>query len=158
MSAPLPRQSKSGANGQMEIESTLLLEPDSSSADSLVSSNDPDDMANEQTWPTEDEMRNGDIQEDAGSLPDATVETTPKVVKRVPKGMSEYQAAWIVDESDDDVDNAEDAGSEVDMKDQEEIEMEEEPVAEQEEEAEMEMWSRKSVTFQDFDMEEETKQ
>lgn len=141
----------------MEIESTLLLEPDTSSADSLVSSNDPDDMANEQTWPTEDEMRNPGA-EHGESLPDALSGTTPKVVKRVPKGTSEYQAAWIVDESDEEGDDVEEEGGDSGVKDPAEIEMEDQAAVEHEEEEEVEMVSRKSVTFQDLDMEEETKQ
>ena len=85
----------------MDIEPAVLAEPDVENADSLVSSNDPDDMANEQTWPTEEEMAGGTHPEDS-SIPDASNGTTPKAVKRVPKGMSSYQATWIVDEEDDD--------------------------------------------------------
>lgn len=141
----------------MEVEPTLLQEADTSSADSLVSSNDPDDMANEQTWPTEEEMRNpGEAHGEA--LPDASSGTTPKVVKRVPKGTSEYQAAWIVDESDEEGDDGQDDGSESGIKDPAEVHMEDSMAAEHEEQVEVEMESRKSVTFEDLDMEEETKQ
>lgn len=50
--------------------------------ESLISENVPDPMDAEQTWPTEEEME----------------ECTVKKVKKIPKGMSEYQAAWIPDE------------------------------------------------------------
>lgn len=43
-------------------------------------------MDAEQTWPTEEE------------LAQAAATRKKKVVKVVPKGMSEYQAAWILDE------------------------------------------------------------
>lgn len=45
-------------------------------------------MDAEQTWPTEEELAEAA----------ATINKKRKVVKRVPKGTSEYQAAWILDE------------------------------------------------------------
>src|SRR6266850_46634 len=86
----------------MAVEPTVLSEPDPEEADSLVSSNDPDDMQNEQTWPTEEEMQDDPSREPAEGtqLPDAAPGTTPRVVRRVPKGTSEYQAAWIIEEDD----------------------------------------------------------
>ncbi|EEB93483.1 hypothetical protein MPER_07850, partial [Moniliophthora perniciosa FA553] len=159
MSAPIPRHSKSGHNADgMEVEPTLLAEPDESSADSLVSTNDPDDMANEQTWPTEEEM-NGEGETMADSaIPEAKQGTTPKAVKRVPKGMSEYQASWIIDDDEDgdeeDGDgDGDENGKEAVMDEDEPEEMEELPVDE-----EMEMDTRKSVAFEDLDNEEEEKQ
>lgn len=141
----------------MEVEPTTLAEPDTSEADSLVSSNDPDDLANEQTWPTEEEMQATSNPADDGALPDAGMGTTPKTVKRIPKGMSEYQAAWIIDEDDED-DEAigKNGGSEGEMEDVEEEEMVDLPI--QAEGEEMESESRKSVAFQDLDNEEEEKQ
>ena len=139
----------------MDVESIVLAEPDPSSADSLVSSNDPDDLANEQTWPTEDEMGGTD---DVGQsvIPDAKMGTTPKAVRRIPKGMSEYQAAWIIDEDEDEDEGGDGGGSEVEMEDVEEEEMQDMPVAE--DDHEMESESRRSVAFQDLDNEEEAKQ
>jgi pre-rRNA-processing protein TSR1 len=139
----------------MDVESIVLAEPDPSSADSLVSSNDPDDLANEQTWPTEDEMGGTD---DVGQsvLPDAKMGTTPKAVRRIPKGMSEYQAAWIIDEDEDEDEGGDGGGSEVEMEDVEEEEMQDMPMAE--DDHEMESESRRSVAFQDLDNEEEAKQ
>lgn len=42
-------------------------------------------MDAEQTWPTEEELAQAAVRK-------------KKVVKVVPKGMSEYQAAWILDD------------------------------------------------------------
>lgn len=153
MSAPLPRHSKTG----MEVEPTILAEPDTVDADSLVSSNDPDDLGNEQTWPTEEEMKNtGAFTQSArdGELPDAVTGTTPKTVRRIPKGMSEYQAAWIIDEDDEDEGEVGEASSEVEMEPMEEEEMVDMPMLEDD----MATESRRSVAFQDLDVEEEEKQ
>ncbi|KAK0071199.1 hypothetical protein PV325_013308, partial [Microctonus aethiopoides] len=66
--------------------------------------NIPDAMDAEQTWPTDEEIAFADA--------DRLRKTT---VKLVPKGTSEYQAAWIVDDNDelsnDDYSDSEDNGS-----------------------------------------------
>ena len=134
----------------MDVEPSTLATPDSD-ADSLVSSNDPDDMANEQTWPTEEEMQgNGAPTSENGQdvMPDANNGTTPKTVRRIPTGMSEYQAAWILDDDEDE------DGSERDAKDgDEEMDEEEEMVDAPIEDDDLE--SRRSVAFQDLDEDEE---
>ncbi|ORZ29688.1 hypothetical protein BCR44DRAFT_1448203 [Catenaria anguillulae PL171] len=79
------------SDNDMDTSSAVLDAPDEN-ADDLVAENEPDDMMNEQTWPTEAEL----------ALANAQVQ---KKTKRVPKGTSSYQAAWIVDsdpESGDD--------------------------------------------------------
>src|SRR6266446_6765393 len=122
----------------MVVEPTVLSEPDPEEADSLVSSNDPDDMENEQTWPTEEEMQNNlpqKLAEDT-QLPDANPGTTPRTIRRVPKGTSEYQAAWIIDGDDEEL---------IEVPDHPEVEMEVED-------------SGKDVAFQDLEEEEENKQ
>jgi pre-rRNA-processing protein TSR1 len=82
----------------MDVE-PVILSTRTDDADSLTSTNAPGDMANEQTWPTEEEMAQGE--RPAGQdVPDAPAGTTPRRIKRVPKGTSEYQAAWIVDDAD----------------------------------------------------------
>ncbi|CAK5265435.1 unnamed protein product, partial [Mycena citricolor] len=146
VTAPVTRPSK------MEVEPALLCEA-GEDADSLVSSNDPDDMANEQTWPTEEEMQGTAGGSAEAPIPDAVSGTTPKAVRRIPKGMSEYQAAWIVDESDgedDENDEADEPGGD-DVEDEEmiEIPIEEEPLQEME---------QGSVAFEDLDNEEEDRQ
>ena len=69
---------------QNEIE--LLARP-ASFKESLVTENEPDGMDAEQTWPTEEEMMEAEKE---------AKEKTKRVIK-VPKGTSEYQAAWIMD-------------------------------------------------------------
>lgn len=149
----------------MEIEPKVLAEPDASDADSLISTNVPDDLENEQTWPTEEEL-NGYRTEACteSAVPDAEKGTTPRRVKRVPKGWSEYQAAWIVDEDDgEEAEEGYDSEVDVDAEEGEDIGMEEDnkSVREMDEEEEMEdleMSSRKNVAFEDLDMEEESRQ
>ncbi|CAG8539077.1 15828_t:CDS:10 [Acaulospora colombiana] len=71
--------------------------------DSLIAENEPNLMENDQTWPTEEEMAGYEHRiRPVEDVPDALPGTTPsKVVKRVPKGTSTYQAAWIVDSESD---------------------------------------------------------
>lgn len=76
----------------------------SEGADDLTAHNVPDLLANEQTWPTEEEM------DEAPAL----VESERVRTKRVPKGTSAYQAAWIVDDEDDDEDEDDDDDDEED--------------------------------------------
>ncbi|KAI0829822.1 ribosome biogenesis protein tsr1 [Trametes gibbosa] len=155
MSTPLPRLSKSGAPAAMDVEPQILAESNEEDADSLVSSNDPDDMANEQTWPTEEEMKGTANGHDPNEIPEANIGTTPKRVRKIPKGMSEYQAAWIIDESDED---GEDDGS-GDAEENGEVEIEEEEMVElQPDDTEMETEGRGSVAFQDLDADEEERQ
>lgn len=141
----------------MAVESSLLAEPTPDDADSLVSSNDPDDMANEQTWPTEEEM-NGHSNGSAfgGDIPDAKIGTTPKAVRRVPKGTSEYQAAWIVDESEDEDEDG-DGVHEDGEAGMEEEEMED-LVEQDDDDTEMETDGRRTVAFEELDAEEEEEQ
>jgi pre-rRNA-processing protein TSR1 len=137
----------------MEVEPTLLAEPDAETADSLVSSNDPDDLGNEQTWPTEEEMQ-GATDDMQSEIPEALIGTTPKSVRRIPKGMSEYQAAWIVDEDEEDGEESREGT--------EESEMEEMQEEEEEEMQDMPMEDTPTevggVRFEDLDIEEEEKQ
>ncbi|KAI0066003.1 ribosome biogenesis protein tsr1 [Artomyces pyxidatus] len=152
LSAPLSRSNKIGSGPGMEVEPTVLAEPDHDSADSLVSSNDPDDMANEQTWPTEEEMQDVSTLEGASGseLPEAGKGTTPKAVRRIPKGMSEYQSAWIIDESgDEDYDGPRETDGDMEVETEEMVDIPDDDV---------ETDSRKNVTFQDLDVEEEARQ
>jgi len=159
MSTPTrhPR-SKTSSDDAIEVEPVVLAEPDAESADSLISTNDPDDLGNEQTWPTEEEMKGVDQGAEGASLPDAKTGTTPKRIRRIPKGMSEYQAAWIVDsdeedDQDDHEDGEGDAGS-IDAGGQGEVAEEEMAMDEL-----TELESKKSVVaFQDLDIGEETQQ
>ncbi|KAL6011895.1 hypothetical protein ACLOJK_002361 [Asimina triloba] len=73
----------------LEVIRSLL--PDASKQEPLVIENIPDPLAGEQTWPTEADMAEAD----------AVNKTKVKKKKILPKGTSEYQAAWIVDDTDD---------------------------------------------------------
>lgn len=95
----------------------------------------------------------------SNAFPDAKKGTTPKTIRKIPRGMSEYQAAWIIDESDDEEGEGEgedNEGSEVEMREEEQGEMVE--IHTRDEDNEMESDSRRSVTFHDMDMEEEDRQ
>jgi len=101
---PCPISSKN----EMEDLSELL--PDESQED-LETENTPDGMDGEQTWPTDEELQQAE-------------ENVSKKVRRVPKGTSEYQAAWILendedndqaDQSDDDEDEGLDDEDDQDM-------------------------------------------
>lgn len=72
----------------------VLERADPGQQESLQSENIPDPMDAEQTWPTEEE------------LADAEAEKKRKqIVKRVPKGTSAYQAAWIPDIDGEELDH-----------------------------------------------------
>ncbi|KAF8629138.1 hypothetical protein AX17_005724 [Amanita inopinata Kibby_2008] len=152
-SAPLPRHVKTGT--QMELEPTNLAEPEPSEIDSLVSSNDPDDLLNEQTWPTEEEMNEKHEPLEQNVLPDAIKGTTPRITKKVPKGTSEYQAAWIIDESDDDFDSETGEDSVKVGMDAEEAAGEEEMQDLAVDEQDMESDTPRDIDFEDLDAEEE---
>ena len=143
----------------MELEPTTLAKP-TSDADSLISTNDPDTIANEQTWPTDEEMGGAEQLSVAvdGDLPDASAGTTPKTVKKVPKGTSQYQAAWIVEEEGEDDEEESDANS--DHSGGEKMqEMEVEALSmPREDDADVESDRKSMMGFKDFDAEEEDKQ
>jgi pre-rRNA-processing protein TSR1 len=68
--------------GVKDMEELVDLLPDSSQED-LITENTPDGMEGEQTWPTEEELRQVDQQE--GGIAKKTM--------RIPRGTSDYQAA-----------------------------------------------------------------
>jgi len=76
----------------MEVETasfeTVLHSPDPSLQESLEHEAVPDPLAGEQTWPTEEEMK-------------SAAKGKKKVLKRMVKGMSEYQACWIPEDDED---------------------------------------------------------
>lgn len=80
-------------------EVRLLAKPDPNKQTTLQKENIPDEMDAEQTFPTEDEIKLA--REDTKKT---------KLMKRVPKGMSDYQACWIpdVEEVDEPDENDED--------------------------------------------------
>ncbi|CAB3365603.1 Hypothetical predicted protein [Cloeon dipterum] len=89
---------KDSAEADMKNSSPRLLDQaNPQDQESLVAENVPDPMDAEQTWPTAEEL------EDAESRTNKK-----KIVKKVPKGTSEYQAAWIPDSDGESVDDEED--------------------------------------------------
>lgn len=72
-----------------EEEVRVLQESNPLLRETLVSVNEVDPMDGEQTWPTEEELMEADAEA-----------ASRKILKRVPKGTSPYQAAWIVDQED----------------------------------------------------------
>ncbi|XP_037935947.1 pre-rRNA-processing protein TSR1 homolog [Teleopsis dalmanni] len=74
-------------NAEMSTDEVRnLCKADPTKQTSLQSENIPDPMDAEQTWPTEEEIQ--EAQKEAKKT---------KLIKRVPKGYSAYQAAWIPD-------------------------------------------------------------
>jgi len=120
-------------------------------ADDLIATNAPDLLSNEQTWPTDEDM---------ASSNGVAAGSDGKRMKRVPKGTSAYQAAWIFDDDDDDAEDGEEEedaeakmdgegpGNGLDGLGQEEEEGEEET-------EEIELDSRRGETHHDLDPEQE---
>ncbi|CAA0270937.1 unnamed protein product [Arabidopsis thaliana] len=93
---PFPLNERTNQNS-MELDDShdeevlKSLVPDPMKQEPLVIENTPDPLAGEQTWPTEEEMAEADKNQKQGRLKKKTL----------PRGTSEYQAAWIVDETDE---------------------------------------------------------
>ncbi|KAJ6833564.1 pre-rRNA-processing protein TSR1-like protein isoform X1 [Iris pallida] len=73
----------------IEVIRTIL--PDPLKQEPLLVENIPDPLAGEQTWPTEAELAEADASNKGRKLKR----------KKLPRGTSDYQAAWIVDDVDD---------------------------------------------------------
>ena len=73
---------------KQDIKNGQIIKPDPMKQESLERENAPDPMEGEQTWPTPEELA-------------ASASQPPKKLVRVPKGTSEYQAAWILDAQDE---------------------------------------------------------
>ena len=76
-------------NQDINMTETTVVTPNEELQDDLVAENQPDMLDAEQTWPTDDELKEAAEQNN--------VLANKRMVK-VPKGTSEYQAAWIMDE------------------------------------------------------------
>jgi pre-rRNA-processing protein TSR1 len=92
---------------------TTTLTPDPTLQETLQSEMPIDPLAAEQTWPTEDELREADA--DARARRNMTRNTTTDVRVLAPKGTSSYQAAWI---PEDDADHMDDGGEDDDEDDE----------------------------------------
>ncbi|XP_056414698.1 pre-rRNA-processing protein TSR1 homolog isoform X2 [Hyla sarda] len=104
---------------EMEEDVKVLMKADPSLQESLQSEVVPDPMEGEQTWPTEEELKEA---EDSLKV---------KIQKKVPKGTSTYQAAWILDEEESDGEG--DSESEDDDMGEDQDDAMDEPVSEEEE-------------------------
>uniref|UniRef100_A0A8C7B2M1 Pre-rRNA-processing protein TSR1 homolog n=1 Tax=Neovison vison TaxID=452646 RepID=A0A8C7B2M1_NEOVI len=76
------------AVADMEEDLKVLMKADPDKQESLQTEVIPDPMEGEQTWPTEEEL----------SEANDFLKKSPRLVKKVPKGTSSYQAEWILDE------------------------------------------------------------
>eukprot|EP00062_Callorhinchus_milii_P011632 gi/632957798/ref/XP_007894681.1/ PREDICTED: pre-rRNA-processing protein TSR1 homolog [Callorhinchus milii] len=97
-------------SAEMEEDVKVLMKADPSKQESLESEVVPDPMEGEQTWPTEEELQEAE----------EAIKETKKIVRKVPKGTSDYQAAWILDD-----------GEEVDEDEESDEDMEEENLIEE---------------------------
>ncbi|KAF2545235.1 hypothetical protein F2Q70_00022034 [Brassica cretica] len=94
---PFPLLNERRKQNSMELDDShdeevlRSLVPDPMKQEPLVTENTPDPLAGEQTWPTEAEMAEADRNQKQGK---------PKK-RSLPRGTSEYQAAWIIDEIDE---------------------------------------------------------
>ncbi|KAG0627782.1 hypothetical protein M758_2G227700 [Ceratodon purpureus] len=101
---PLRQQKRQNVNGDsMQVEDVSAGQKASTSVvanpalqEALIVENIPDDLAGEQTWPTEEELAQ------AGKA------KRRKKKRVLPRGTSEYQAAWIVEDSDQEEGDADD--------------------------------------------------
>ncbi|XP_006663372.1 pre-rRNA-processing protein TSR1 homolog [Oryza brachyantha] len=103
---PFPINERKNSNamdsedGDIQIVDTFV--PDPSNQEPLLFENIPDPLEGEQTWPTEADMEEAYLNNKQRKLAE----------RKLPRGTSEYQAAWIVDDTDD-----EDGDSENDNQD-----------------------------------------
>ncbi|MBA0755018.1 hypothetical protein Gogos_021025 [Gossypium gossypioides] len=109
MKDPIPLNARKDHNAMdsddiQDAEIIRSLAPDPSSQEPLLVENVPDPLAGEQTWPTEAEMAEAERNQKQKRLRK----------RALPRGTSEYQAAWIVDDTD-----GEDSGVENDGDDDE---------------------------------------
>lgn len=94
------------AGSAASVSFQTLHEAEPGKQESLQMENIPDPLDAEQTWPTEEELKMAEGNK-------------IRKVKRVPKGWSDYQAAWIPDEDAiSEEDNQSDSDEEEDMDDQ----------------------------------------
>ncbi|KAL0269715.1 UNVERIFIED_CONTAM: hypothetical protein PYX00_007354 [Menopon gallinae] len=145
---PLHLFRKELLDNESHVTSQVLEVADPAKRTSLMSENVPDEMDAEQTWPTEKEL-------------EVAKEKQKKLVKKIPKGMSDYQACWIpdveeVDDSEDEVDD--------ELKEFKEAEMELDDVEEAEKSEDDEEYETVTVGEmdaqkydQEMDLEEEKK-
>ncbi|KAL9557881.1 hypothetical protein MBANPS3_001190 [Mucor bainieri] len=148
--------SNNASDMQEDIE--VIDTPKPEEQDDLIAENEPDFMENEQTWPTEEELAEADARVRRMRNLDGEEHTK----KRVPKGTSSYQAAWIFDDDDAEYSDVDEDDDDAMMEEEEEDDDVVQPAAsafpdEEEEYEEIDMESKD--TYKDeFDAEEEARQ
>lgn len=124
----VPGGGRRGGDGMMVTEAaTVVAVADAEAREPLDRENIPNPLEGEQTWPTEEELAEAEA-----------ANAAPARKRRLPKGTSDYQAAWILDydsgdeeekeeeeESGDAVMKAENEGEDGDEEEEEEEEFEE---------------------------------
>ncbi|XP_042478558.1 pre-rRNA-processing protein TSR1 homolog isoform X2 [Macadamia integrifolia] len=99
---PFPLNAKKGpelmdSDELHDLQAIRSLVPDPLKQEPLLVENIPDPLAGEQTWPTEAEMAEAD-----------RIHKQKEQKKKIlPRGTSDYQAAWIVDDTDEEVSGSE---------------------------------------------------
>ncbi|XP_078536258.1 pre-rRNA-processing protein TSR1 homolog [Lissotriton helveticus] len=106
--------------GEME-EVKVLMKADPKEQEPLLTEVVPDPMEGEQTWPTEDELKEAED----------SLKETKKVVRKVPKGTSDYQAAWILDDDEKSGSEEDTSDEDDDMEDAQEGSVMDEPLSEE---------------------------
>ncbi|GAB4814739.1 hypothetical protein N2152v2_001785 [Parachlorella kessleri] len=81
----------------------VLATADPGSQESLRRENVPDPLAGEQTWPTQEELMEAE---------EAAAQSKAGRKRRLPKGTSDYQAAWILESDDEEGDDSSDSEAE----------------------------------------------
>ncbi|PAV75178.1 hypothetical protein WR25_25488 [Diploscapter pachys] len=132
---PHPLQNRKNQENSEFLQITRTALPDPEKQESLQSEIVPDPMNAEQTWPDEQEIT------DADKL------HSPAEKKRVPKGTSAYQAAWIL-ESDEENEDGEEASEDESDEDDEEMSSGNSEGESDENEGEDESEGRRKVTFE----------
>ncbi|KAJ2450358.1 ribosome biogenesis protein tsr1 [Coemansia sp. RSA 2336] len=114
---PVPMERAKGNEIEQDNDPVVLDRP-TAEQDSLVASNEPNQLNNEQTWPEDEEMDGWKQQMAKMEEEEEQMARDGERTLRVPKGTSAYQAAWIADneesdmsDSDEDMDDYSDVSS-----------------------------------------------
>jgi pre-rRNA-processing protein TSR1 len=105
-SAPRAHRAKAAAASAMDADGVgisaprVLSAPVEATRESLQRENAPDPLAGEQTWPTDAEMADADAAAAAARAMAGGKGAKTRLVRR-PRGMSDYQAAWIPEHGSD---------------------------------------------------------
>ena len=127
----VPEETMQAQSDVVLVPGAVLQRRQDDEADDLVSENEPDALANEQTWPTEEEMAEGEARMAEDDLPPALPGTTPREIQKHSAG-KKYQAAWIIESDDEEEDEEEEEEEAMEDGDKEVQAEEEEQVPEDE--------------------------